>query len=479
LRKIAALLLVLLNLTALCVVVVQPIKAGSKTIVVPDDYGTIQYAVDNASSGDTVLVRNGTYKECISISKSLSLIGENKEKTKILGDWKLGGTVVLVNHDNVTVKGFTIQSIANNTHGNSIRGIHLLHVRQCIVSECKFSGVGLGIWLYGSSDNTIENNYIEGQPPTPPTAGTLHFGFDGIIIADSSYNNILRNTITGTYFSGIVLSNSVGNNLTGNHVKSDYVGVGVSFSNNNTIASNKISGNRYGIAQDSSSHNTIASNIIRDSATGIQINSSSCFNLVENNTITDSRYCGVEIHYNANHNKILGNNITDNKHGLELKLSSNNTLRYNNVTGNNGAGIILVESSNNLIYQNNFVNNSFHVSNDGSINTWDTNNKGNYWDNYTGTDSDSNGLGESPYLIDETNKDNYPLIEVTTILEFQQEDNLNHATPTASPSAIPTTEPSPTLLVAITSVTVAVGLGLIFYFTKIKTKQVKNATKGS
>jgi parallel beta-helix repeat protein len=474
LRKAAALVIVLLSIAVVCQILTQPAKASSKTIVVPDEYGTIQAAVDNASSGDTVLVRSGIHNGSVSISKALALIGEDKENTVIAGDWRLGGTVVLVNHDDVTVKDFTLQSTADNTHGSGIRGVHLLHVHRCLVSECKFLGVGLGIWLYESSGNTLKNNRIEGQPKNLPVSGAFRMGFDGIKIESSSNNNILGNMVTDLYYTGIALSNSIGNNLTGNHVKSDYAGVVVNISDNNTIASNKISGNRYGIFQDASSHNTITGNIIRESATGLQLNSSS-FNHVEKNTITNSRYCGVEIHYNANHNMILGNNITDNKHGLELKLSSNNTLRYNNITENNVAGILIVESPNNLIHQNNFVNNGLHVSNDGSINTWDTSGKGNYWDDYNGTDND--GLGESPYVIDEANRDNYPLIKTTTTTDFQPEDT--PATPTASPSATPTTEPLPTLFILATAVIASASVGLIVYFMRNKKNQRGNTAKGS
>jgi pectin methylesterase-like acyl-CoA thioesterase len=80
------LLLVLVLLTASCLIVPLPVKAGSRTIVVPDDYPTIQAAVDNASAGDTVFVKEGTYNysifgyDGIYIGKPISLIGQDSQK---------------------------------------------------------------------------------------------------------------------------------------------------------------------------------------------------------------------------------------------------------------------------------------------------------------------------------------------------------------------------------------------------------------
>ena len=36
---------------------------------------------------------------------------------------------------------------------------------------------------------------------------------------------------------------------------------------------------------------------------------------------------------------------------------------------------------------------------------------GNYWDDYNGSDTNGDGIGETPYIIDGNNSDNYPLIE--------------------------------------------------------------------
>ena len=53
------------------------------TIHVPADKPSIQEAIDSAKLGDTVQVASGEYRESISISKDISLIGAGAEKTII------------------------------------------------------------------------------------------------------------------------------------------------------------------------------------------------------------------------------------------------------------------------------------------------------------------------------------------------------------------------------------------------------------
>src|SRR3989304_8108198 len=112
----------ILSLVAFGVLVVHPAKASSKTITVPDDYPTIQAAINGASEGDTVFVKAGTYSENLTVTKSLSLVGENKA-TIVVGE---GNTALLVRHDNVNVTGFTFR------RPSTMRwyyGVHLLNVQ--------------------------------------------------------------------------------------------------------------------------------------------------------------------------------------------------------------------------------------------------------------------------------------------------------------------------------------------------------------
>ena len=62
-----------------------PVKAEPKMITVPDDYATIEDAVTNAIQGDTIFVRKGTYHNPLKIEKSISLVGEGRDTTIIVG----------------------------------------------------------------------------------------------------------------------------------------------------------------------------------------------------------------------------------------------------------------------------------------------------------------------------------------------------------------------------------------------------------
>jgi hypothetical protein len=85
----------------------------------------------------------------------------------------------------------------------------------------------------------------------------------------------------------------------------------------------------------------------------------------------------------------------------------------------------------------------------------------NYWSDYNGTDSDGNGIGDTPYGHPSAILDNHPLMKPVTIPELPDETNNDGADKT---------KPFPTLLVVTVTATVGavVGSGLLFYFRKRK-----------
>jgi nitrous oxidase accessory protein NosD len=137
-RIISGIIVILLLMTMLTLAFnIKPTKATRKTIIVPDDFPTIQAAINNASAGDTIFVKNGTYHEHITLSKTLALIGEDR---KAIVDGNGTGNIFTVSNGaiNASIAGFIIQ--------NASCGIYI---------DASFITVGL--WNVTIADNTIQN----------------------------------------------------------------------------------------------------------------------------------------------------------------------------------------------------------------------------------------------------------------------------------------------------------------------------------
>src|SRR5262245_53201146 len=84
--------------------------AQAATLPVPEQYTTVQAAIDAAQPGDTVLVSPGVYRESLHIEKSLTLRSTDGAETTTL-DGSGACYVVWVNGtgaEEVTISGFTI-----------------------------------------------------------------------------------------------------------------------------------------------------------------------------------------------------------------------------------------------------------------------------------------------------------------------------------------------------------------------------------
>ena len=149
---------------------------ASKTIYVPDDYQTIQQAVNNASTGDTIIVRDGTYVENIDINKRLTIKSENGSAYCIVQAANKSDHVFEITADYVAINGFTVKE------SESGAGICLNESDFCEITNNHCSDNGDGVYLSDSNGNEIKNNtcsYNEGN---------------GTYLFDSSENEIKNNT---------------------------------------------------------------------------------------------------------------------------------------------------------------------------------------------------------------------------------------------------------------------------------------------
>jgi parallel beta-helix repeat protein len=199
---------------------------------------------------------------------------------------------------------------------------------------------------------------------------------------------------------------------------------------------------------------TIKNTTIKSFYIGICLHNSSNNNISGNNMINND--IGIAL-YNSSKNNISRNNITKNNSGIFIRYSSSNSISGNNITKNHNS-IWLWASSNDKFYHNNFIGNTNQVLNylgdpsagyyePPSISTWDDGypSGGNYWSDYTGLDAKQDGIGDTPYIIDEYNKDNYPLMGAQSPVE-----------------------PSPLLFWALIGVGIIVSVGAIYFFKKRK-----------
>jgi parallel beta-helix repeat protein len=295
-----------LSFTMFSVKVFEVVRAKPETLVVPDDYSTIQDAVDNAVEGDTVYVKSGTYYEELVIDKQLFLVGEDRNST-IINEADYYSFPVRITCNLVEFSGFTVCS--NHT------AIGLTNAAYCNISG-----------------NIITNSE------------------SGIVIVSSSFNTVSGNIIEDVSGSAIHLSYATNNTIHGNHIVSTGGGIDV-------------------------------------------IHNSDYNNISENNI---AKVSGAAISLAGAHgNKIVANNLTD-----------------------SGYGVALAAANTTVFHLNNFINNTEQVlanaepAPDGgimfSVCTWINN----YWSDYDGTDADGDGIGDTPYIINDYNQDDSPLMYI-------------------------------------------------------------------
>lgn len=249
--RVLVLSLVVMNKLAVFTIVVVlvacftfplPAIAEPQAITVPDDFSSIQAAVDAANTGDTVYVYGGSYEGTVEINKSISLIGEYGKA--VIRSWTITGqAAILVTHSNVTISGMTIDNPTYTTQWTKKRGIHLLNVDNCVVTNnivrhCD-SGTAQGIWLYQAQNNVIAGNTVE----------NCNFGID---ISFSANNQIINNTLKGNDVA-IYLEESNQSTVTQNTLTEGIVGLQLTNADYNTFTDNNISspmGIRFATAYD-------------------------------------------------------------------------------------------------------------------------------------------------------------------------------------------------------------------------------------
>jgi Periplasmic copper-binding protein (NosD) len=293
-----------------------------------------------------------------------------------------------------------------------------LNTSISIDAQALFNTTHSGNWNWAvnqpwcSGNGTILNPYtIENIRFTATSLNSC------LLIQNSSVSFKIINckfTNATTNFAGIDIRNSSNGVIDLNNISTNFIGINLHKKCVNiNMTNNEIGNNTYGI---------LAFGIYFNGMVTIEEQVSACYIKSNNFTINDHAiFLNGSITYVwITDNTISNSTIT----GVILKGSSVPILFFT----------INIEPQYNFIYENEFRNNIIHASDEGIANHWNSSTTGNFWDNYTGTDLDDNGIGDAPYTFG-TKNDYLPIFSdepnnlpvITTTLDeylYQKSDQI-------------------------------------------------------
>ena len=285
----------------------------SKTLNVPADYTTIQAAIDNAASGDTIDVAAGVYNETLFITQSdLTFQGAGSGASIIDGE---GNTIITIDGaSKIAISGFTIQN--GGRAGIYLKSGAFLELFNSIVQDCSYNGIRI----------------VENSTARINDTSILRSGDDGICIfinscATFSGSIVLNDNISDglqvmSSSSAIIYDATV--NSTDNGRSGFRIGLGSSLvlSSSNTVCENNHNGIFIdGVANMSLSGGTI--NTINNEEWGIQVNTSSLSISSCNVTSSGNGYDGLGIFDGGHIGMTSGGIVANNNGGHGINLYTN------------------------------------------------------------------------------------------------------------------------------------------------------------
>jgi len=201
-----------------------------------------------------------------------------------------------------------------------------------------------------------------------------------------------------------------------------------------------------------------------DYVIGVDIGNSSVGGVTVQNLKVENFSIGMYVW--TKNNTVTGNSFSDNIVGM-LVSGSNQTITENYIAQNQRGlffgfnnKVTATVPTDIEVNHNDFQNNVVQLNGCGctAINAsepphnWDDGKEGNFWSDYNGTDSNNDGVGDAPYMVDALNQDRYPLLQ----------------SPVKLPVA-PTKVPVEAIILGVSATVVVVAALLIWRRTKSHT----------
>ena len=328
----------------------------------------IQHAVDNANTGDTVYVWNGSYTDNVNISTAhLTLEGEGRDVVSV--------TAAVSSHHvfNITVNYVNITGIkATGASDSNKAGVYIAAADNCNIAYNNLSNNNRGVVLYDSANNNIvADNIITLNPSmnillfysnnNSITHNTANGISNGVELLASSWNKVTYNNFTSCS-NGIYIGNS-NHTIASHNTLNDSTVHGVritSASYNNTLENNTVCLNTeegFYLSSAGADNNITGNTANSNGGSGVRCTSTNN-TIINDNTLTNNTYDGIWLQ-ESNNNTIIGNNVSLNTiYGIFLYLSSSNNTLTNNTADNNRNGITLLSDNHENDLTNNTANNN-------------------------------------------------------------------------------------------------------------------------
>lgn len=369
-------------------------------------WDSIQKGINDVGNDSIVYVYNGIYQWYL-VNKSVSIYGESKE-------------LVLVLPQPI---GIDVQC-------------HDVYIKNCTI-DGGLTGVNIISTANGTGNTTIENVVIHG----PITYG---------VYVDNSTNNTIKGCTIEKADVGVKICNGAEYNVIDDcNISWCYHGVGVYSSSCNWIGNPSINEwypndcvfklNTNAVYIDESDNNYVLGCDIDASSSptgppvttrGIYLDESSKTTISTCNIFKGTQGIYIKDSWD---NKVEFCRIIENSYGIEWvgADAEDNLIVQNNITNNSQYGVYLPSfPKSNKVFYNDFLNNgngSTNQSYDSQTEMSETNKwfkqgpntlqkkdrgEGNYWNDYTGLDLDSDGIGDTEYGVDgDGEDDDCPLME--------------------------------------------------------------------
>ncbi len=160
LRSRVRILLGLVLLVLGMVLVATPARAAERTLLVPQDYPTIQAAVDDSAEGDTILVDRGVYNEQVFVDEShpgITIRGVDRNEVILDGNNEMAIGVFVKAADNVRVENMTAREYTGN-------GFYWQSVEGYVGRYLTAYHIGVyGIYAFDSRLGLFEESYASGS----------------------------------------------------------------------------------------------------------------------------------------------------------------------------------------------------------------------------------------------------------------------------------------------------------------------------